>query len=465
MYVSSPEYLPPLDPDFSPLCLYNRAYQQKVAQTSIDETARFRLAVEREEGLTERRDVDILTSTSYTEETYCYVERHLKFILWAVGGWRIFIEGPDSLCRRLQNDYSRTGNRSFDAEIMEKVYGSALDVQIVEDESEMPPSRRSSQPIGGHLEGCRIGFDLGASDFKIAAVQDGEAVFSTEIPWDPGSQTDPSYHYRHITDGLKQAASNLPRVDAIGGSAAGIYINNEAKVGSLFRNIPEDRFDREIKNLFRRIQQEWGVPLVVVNDGDVTALAGAISLETANLLGIAMGSSEAAGYVDENGRITGFLNELAFAPVDNNPEATLDEWSGDRGTGALYFSQQAVNKLLPDAGIELPSDMSLADRLKDVQALADAGDERAHRIFETLGVYLGYSLIHYHDYYNCANVLLLGRVTSGTGGQIILDKARTTLEGAFPDLAPQITVTIPDEKQRRVGQAVAAASLPALDKK
>ena len=460
--MTCPERTPPLDPNYKPAVLFNRAYRESVNTAAYGERTTVRVAVEREAGFVSRHDVDILSSADCSNETFRYVERHLKFVRWSQGGWRIVLHGPDDLAGKLQRTYGPGGDREFDGGIMEKVYGRPLQIIVAETADRVPEPRASSKAVGGHLDGCRIGFDLGASDYKLAAVKDGAPVFSTEIPWDPVPQTDPEYHYSRIREGLELAASKLPRVDAIGGSAAGIYIDNEVKVASLFRGIPEDKFKTHVKGMFRRIAEEWQVPLIVVNDGDVTALAGAMSLETNNLLGIAMGSSEAAGYVDQNARITGFLNELAFAPVDMNPEAAPDEWSGDRGVGALYFSQQAVNRLLPAAEIDLPADMPLPDKLKEVQALADSGNPRAHAVFESIGVYLGYSLAHYHDYYQYANVLLLGRVTSGTGGEVILKTGKETLRAAFPELAEQISISVPDEKSRRVGQAVAAASLPEL---
>jgi predicted NBD/HSP70 family sugar kinase len=162
--------------------------------------------------------------------------------------------------------------------------------------------------------------------------------------------------------------------------------------------------------------------------------------------------------MDKRGRILGWLNELAFAPVDYNPKATADEWSGDAGVGALYFSQQAVNKLLPKAKIKLPKAMDLPERLKEVQNLMAAGDERATRIYETIGVYLGYTIPHYRDFYDFDHMLILGRVTTGKGGDIVLAKAREVLALEFPEVS--IAMHVPDEKSRRVGQAVAAASLP-----
>ena len=255
----------------------------------------------------------------------------------------------------------------------------------------------------------------------------------------------------------------MPRVDAIGGSSAGIIVDNEIRVASLLRAIPKKLFPQAAA-VFKRIEKEWNVPIVIMNDGDVTALAGAMSLNKSGMLGIAMGSSEAAGYMDQKGRILGWLNELAFAPVDYNPKAPADEWSGDQGVGALYFSQQAVNKLLPAAKIKLPANMDLPERLKEVQNLMAKGDERAAKIYETIGVYLGYTIPHYADFYDYSHLLILGRVTTGQGGDIVLAKANEVLEREFPEVARAVAMHVPDEKTRRVGQAVAAASLPKLKK-
>ena len=98
-----------------------------------------------------------------------------------------------------------------------------------------------------------------------------------------------------------------------------------------------------------------------------------------------------------------------------------------------------------------------------VQELHEKGDAKAEKIFETIGIYLGYALAYYAEFYDLEHVLILGRVTSGKGGTLILHKAREVLAGEFPDLAGKIRIHLPDESCRRVGQAVAAASLAAVD--
>ncbi|HLU47414.1 MAG TPA: ROK family protein [Planctomycetota bacterium] len=450
----------PLDPGFRPPILAWRRYGEEARRSSSPRRAQ--LALERQGGLISRLDVDLLPEGDREEDTARLVERAFKFLLWSRGGWRLWWSGPEDIARRLESAYAPGGERGFDEDLIaRRVYGRPFElVRVAPDE--VPPERGSTSRIGGHLDGCRIGIDLGASDFKLAAVKDGEPVFTTEIPWDPSRATDISYHYERITDGLRLAASHLPRVDAIGGSSAGIWIDNQVLVASLFRGLSPDDFERHAKGLFLRIRDEWRVPLEVANDGDVTALAGGMSLDVRGVLGIAMGSSEAAGFLDGDGAITGWLNELAFAPFDFAPDSIADEWSKDRGVGAMGFSQQAVNKLLPAAGIETPSDLPLPERLKVAQMLADDGDPRAAAIFKTIGVYLGYTIPWYAEFYRFEHLLILGRVTSGRGGEMILETASEILDREFPEVASRVRLHVPDEASRRVGQAVAAASLPEI---
>jgi predicted NBD/HSP70 family sugar kinase len=254
----------------------------------------------------------------------------------------------------------------------------------------------------------------------------------------------------------------MPRVDAIGGSAAGVYVNNRVMVASLFRGVLKDRF-HEARDLFLRIRAELGVPLEIVNDGEVTALAGSMSLEDNGVLGIALGSSQAGGYVTGTGNITGWLNELAFAPVDYSPHAPADEWSGDIGVGAQYLSQQCVFRLAPKAGIEIPGAITDAEKLQFVQHRLEEGYAGAAQIWQSMGYYMGYAIAHYADFYDeLKHVLILGRCTSGSGGPLILSGAHQVLESEFPELAGRINIQLPDEKSRRVGQSIAAASLPAI---
>jgi predicted NBD/HSP70 family sugar kinase len=449
-------FKPPCDPGFEPIILAWRDYLDRARASG---GAPLRLAVEREDGLVSVFDTVAPGKDADPEATYRIVERAVKFLLWSRGGWRIHIQGPAPFGRRLKADYSPTGARAFDVRTMSGVYERPFEIAL-HSAATFPEAREAVRFPGGHLDGFRIGFDLGASDYKVAAVVDGEPVYSEEIPWTPGAQADPEYHYKMIQVGLKKAAAHLPRVDAIGGSSAGIIIRNQVRIASLFRSVPEALFESKVKNIFDRLAEEWGVPFEVINDGEVTALAGMLSLGEPGVLGVAMGSSEAAGFLDREGHIPGWLDELAFAPVDMNSAAVTDEWSGDSGVGANYFSQQAVNRLALAAGLSFPADMKLPERLKEVQSLAGRGNIPAARVFESIGITLGYTIPWYEVFYGFKNLLVLGRVMSGTGGTIIVDKANEILAAEFPATAARVRIHLLDEKSRRVGQAVAAASLP-----
>ena len=142
----------------------------------------------------------------------------------------------------------------------------------------------------------------------------------------------------------------------------------------------------------------------------------------------------------------------------------VDEWSGDYGCGVKYFSQDAAIKLAPAAGIELDPNLSPAEKLKVVQGLMAQDDPRAVKIYETIGVYFGYAIAYYALFYDIKHVLIMGRVSSGKGGTLILDKANEVLKAEFPELDKKLELHIPDESSRRVGQSVAAASLPNIKK-
>jgi predicted NBD/HSP70 family sugar kinase len=460
--LAKPNFIPALDRDFKPAALANRAFRKLAAEWG--QIAPLVIALERGSGaITRYETVCLPEGHPQFHLNLDYAERIVKFLLWARGGWRVIVGGPKAIGEHIKATYSPGGARSFDFDFMGGVYAKDFTVEITAPE-DVPQALESTVSLGGHLDGCRIGFDLGASDRKVSAVIDGEAVFTEEVVWDPRNATDPQYHFDELTKAFNSAAKHLPRIDAIGGSAAGVYIDNRPRVASLYRGIPKELFDAKTVNLFFDLQKAFGgVPFEVVNDGEVTALAGAMSLEDKPILGLAFGSSQAAGYVTPKGEITSWLNELAFAPVDYHPSAAACEWSLDTGVGALYFSQQAVFKMAPAAGIDIDPSLGLAEKLKVAQKHLEGGHQGARQIWDAIGIYLGYSLAHYADFYEMKHVLILGRVTSGIGGEIILSKAKEVLASDCPELT-HISVTLPDEKSRRVGQAVAAASLPAINK-
>ncbi|NLV58800.1 MAG: ROK family protein [Clostridiales bacterium] len=446
----------PLDADFLPMITELRCFARDAAPAGGPVLT---LAVERNDGLVEVQELQILPDGRDDPRNLLMAERMVKSMLWIYGGFRVTVAGSRLVYEGIRDQYRTGGKREFDAHFMADVYESPFEVRYVESREHAPRRRAAPQAIGRHLDGCRIGFDAGGSDRKVSAVVNGQSVYSEEVVWFPKTHSDPAYHYQGIVEALKIAASHMPRVDAIGVSSAGIYVDNRTMKASLFLQVPQEAFHREVRDIYIRAAKELGdVPLVVCNDGDVTALAGAMSLGENGILGIAMGTSEAGGYVDPHGNITGWLNELAFVPCDLAVTAMRDEWSGDLGCGVKYFSQDAVIKLAPAAGIVLQESLSPAEKLRRVQEEMEQGNPHARKIFETIGVYLGYTLAYYSLFYDIRHVLLMGRVTSGQGGELVLAKAQEVLRAEFPELS--LPINLPDEKSRRVGQSVAAASLP-----
>ncbi len=443
---------PELDPGFIPLHLFNRTFLQKAKKP-------LGIALERADGQMASVDTFIHGTEEMAAADKYYVNRLVKTLLWMKGGYKVYVSGDEGIYQYLSEAFGKGGQQHFDWDYMANIFEHPFEVVLVD---KIPAAKDCPKPLGGHYEGCRIGFDAGGSDRKVSAVIDGEAVYSEEVVWFPKTNSDPDYHYEGIVSALKSAAQHMPRVDAVGVSSAGVYINNRTMNASLFLKVGKEDFEKKVKDIYiRAITDTFGdIPYCVVNDGDVTALAGAAMLKDSSVLGIAMGTSEAGGFVDEQGCITGWLNELAFIPVDANPEAMRDEWAGDIGCGVKYFSQDGVIKLAPRAGIEIEESLSPAEKLKVVQKLMEADDERAAAVYRSIGVYLAHTLAYYHQLYACRNLLLLGRVMSGKGGDILLDTCKAVLKDEYPELADRIQLALPDEYFRRVGQSAIAASMP-----
>lgn len=447
-----------LDKQFTPMALVCREFRENTEKDGQDLV----IGIERNNGYVSAYKTRIYKDGIGKDElNFRFVERMVKALLWVRGGYKIIIAGSKVVGEKIKKAYEKGDLRDFDNGFMARCYEHPFEV-VVTDIENAPVTQEKAAPVGRHLDGCRIGFDAGGSDRKVSAVIDGETVYSEEVVWFPKINSDPNYHYQGILDAMKTAASHMPRVDAIGVSSAGVYVDNKIMIASLFLKVSDEDFEKHVKHMYTDVAKELGenIPIEVANDGDVTALAGAMDLNDNNVLGVAMGTSEAGGYVDGIGNITGWLNELAFVPVDFCENAMVDEWSGDYGCGVKYFSQDGVIKLAPMAGIEIDESLSPAEKLKVVQKLMANGDERAKKIYENIGVYFGYAIAFYAEFYDIKHVLIMGRVTSGEGGTILLAKAQEVLEKEFPEYAKKMQLHIPDESSRRVGQSVAAASLP-----
>jgi len=441
---------PALDPGFLPLHRFHESFLCTARRP-------FHIAVERPGG-TAVFHTRIHGTPDRFEADVFHVERLVKTLLWLKGGFRVLLSGDRAVCDAIARQYAPGTPRDFDVCFLSDVFGQSFSVERVDD---IPEAREAPLSAGGAAEGCRIGFDAGGSDRKVSAVIDGQVVYSRETVWLPKEHADLRYHYEGIVDSLRHAAAHLPRVDAVGVSTAGICQNDRVLRSALFERVPRDEFDPDIYR--RAVTDLFGpIPCAVANDGDVSALAGALSVGERDVLGLAMGTSEAAGYVDSDGRLTGWFNELAFVPVDASPSAPTDLWSGDRGCGAGYFSQDAVIRLASAAGIPLEAALTPAEKLTAVQDLLATGDPRAAAVFEDMGVYLAHALAGYHTFYRFRHVFLQGRVVSGAGGERMLARCRDVLAEEYPELARSVRLHMPADDLRRVGQAVAAAGLPAI---
>jgi len=441
---------PELDPGFIPLYMFNKEFLKTA-------TKPFSIAIERNDGQIFVKSTFVHGDEVHKEADLYYLDRLVKIELWQKGGFRIYVKGDESLYKELKKTYAPGGSREFDAEFFGGIYQKEFEILKCE---ELPEPYEIKKSIGGHFKGYRIGVDFGGSDYKVAAVIDGEVVYNNETVWNPKVNSDPNYHFENVLAAMKEAAEHLPHVDAIGVSSAGLISNNKVLAAQLYGQVPKELFNSRIRDIYAQAVEKIGkdIPFEVVNDGDVAALAGALSLGRKNILGLALGTSFIGGYVDSTGHLSNWIGELAFAPVDASPQAAMDVWTRDIGVGVQYFCQEAVIKLAPAAGINLDDYETPAKKLKAVQNLLDEGHKGAAAIFRSIGCYLGHTTPYYYDIYKADCFLLLGRVVSGKGGEIILETANKVLKEEYPELS--VEIMLPDEKTRRMGQSVAAASLP-----
>lgn len=444
-----------LDNNFIP---FIKILNQFKADVKKNDSQPLSICIERNDGYNYIYSLNIFKDD--LKKNYPIVERIVKSLIWIVGGYKIYIAGDSIIADKLAYDYSIGGIREFDVLFMEKIYEKKFEILSC-DFSYLPKNKTQHLNIGGNYSGNRIGFDAGGSDRKVCAVKNGEILYSEEVLWLPKIHSDPQYHYDEIYEAFKTAALKLDnKVDAIGISSAGVYIDNKIMAASLFKNVNDNLFEKCVKNMYIDISSQFGhIPVVVANDGDVTALAGALQINDNKVLGIAMGTSEAVGYINSNGGINGWLNELAFVPIAfNNNE--VDEWSGDYGTGANYLCQEGIIMLAKLIGHNFnDSDDTPAKKLKHIQLSLEKNEDKYLNIYETMGKYLAYSIAYYSEFYDIKHILLLGRVVSGKGGDTLINNARKIL---LKEFNINYNFFMPDEKNRRLGQSIVAASLPII---
>eukprot|EP00933_Yihiella_yeosuensis_P050177 TRINITY_DN47939_c0_g1_i1.p1 TRINITY_DN47939_c0_g1~~TRINITY_DN47939_c0_g1_i1.p1 ORF type:complete len:499 (+),score=145.80 TRINITY_DN47939_c0_g1_i1:90-1586(+) len=469
----------PLDPNFCPMVLSKRNYLKKVADCQVSE---LHFAVERPGGCVGVDKLPVLAPDHEGFEASVFLAGEIiRYMLWQRGGYNLILSGPEEICKRLTAAYSKGGKYEFEVATMPKIFKVEWVVKQV-DLKDLPTEKNVPIACGKVASGCRLAFDLGKSDVKTVAVKDGEVLGSAETEWDV-THADPEYHYNLIVKAMKETAAKLPGpIEAIGGSATGaVSADSEATWCDCFPNVPPDVYAKKVVPIFNNIaKNEFGdVPIKVINDGEVTAVAGSHMIGEGSLFGISLGSSEGSGYVFEDGSLTGWINENAYDPFDMNPDAPGNPWSPHRGDAAMYLGQRAATRLAAKGGIDLPAEMMPdhenmnaashvphAQCLKLIQkAMLDPKKEpQAKKIYQSIGVYLGYAIAQYCEYLDIKHVLILGRVTSGEGGNHMMEWAKKVLEADFPNLAG-IKFHTPTEHMKRVGQCVAAAALPELKKR
>src|SRR5918994_1323174 len=231
LLVVAPQVTPVLDPGFRPAVLSARAFQALVDRTPG--AVLVRVALEQADGSVFRFDCRVLPDTHPAAVANTrYLERFLKFLLWSRGGWRIYLDAPAPLAVGLAAHYADSPTGRFDAHLVgERMFDHPLAIVRTAD---LPDEQSETKPLGRHLEGCRIGFDLGGSDRQGAAVVGGGGGFRGETGWGPDHKPDPQYHFDGIMDSLQKAAAHMPRVDAIGGGAAGGVLQKRGEAGPRF---------------------------------------------------------------------------------------------------------------------------------------------------------------------------------------------------------------------------------------
>mmetsp|Transcript_34069 Transcript_34069/g.59275 ORF Transcript_34069/g.59275 Transcript_34069/m.59275 type:complete len:492 (+) Transcript_34069:65-1540(+) len=473
-----PKVPAPLDPNFCPTVVAKKNYLRYVGGSPHN----IEWALPRADGCGRYKLPVFAENHADVEASIYFAGVLIQEMMWSRSAAKLMLAGPAKICEAIKAMFSPGGMYEFEITAMPNVCGTPsvpFTVEICKPE-DLPPAKDSPQVCGKVANGCRLAFDLGKSDIKTVAVQDGEVKYSKETEWDV-TNPDPDYHYKMIVDALKLAKETLPKVDAMGGSATGtVGANNEATWCDIFPCVPADVYQAKVVNIFSRMCKDLcgDVPLKVINDGEVTALAAVQKIGVGNIMGISMGSSEGGGYANGDGNLMGWINELCYVRLDLNPEAVDDPWSQGKHTGLshMYLGQRGATRLAPKAGIKLPENYAYphpdmctmkhenhAQCLKLIQkAMADPAQEPdVRKLYETIGVYLGYALAQYSEFYPIDHVMILGRVSKGKGGDVVLDTASQVLKTEFPQFA-HIKFHTADDHFKAVGQCIAAAALPTV---
>jgi len=481
LLVVEPKVSAPLDPGFAPVVLAKAKYR-KAAEGCAD-TVHF--ALPRSDGCSRGELKVFPTDDKRYQASVILAGVLIQESIWIKGASSLQLAGPKEICESLKAAFSKGGTYEFEAEVMPKANGTAdkeFEVTIVGGAGDLPEAKDTPQVCGKDANGCRLAFDLGKSDIKTVAIKDGEVLDSAETEWDV-TNPDPQYHFDAIVDAMKKTierakAKGFGDIQAVGGSATGtVSGNNEATWCDIFPNVPADVYKEKVVDIFKRLAKEVAgdVPLKVINDGEVTALAAVQKIKKGNVMGISMGSSEGGGYANADGNLMGWINELCYVKLDMNPRAPTDPWTkgAHRGISHMYLGQRGATKNafkiceVPENYKYPHPDMCTikhedhAQCLKLIQQAMKDTPDKASDLYKTCGVYLGYGLAQYCEHYKIDHVMILGRVSKGAGGDLVLKTASEVLATEFPDL-PKIEFHTADDHFKAVGQCIAAAALPSI---
>jgi len=476
-----PQVVAPLDPDFAPVVLAKRKYKSAASGCSSS----VEWALPRADGCARGSLPVFPDDDPRSQASIILAGVMIQELIWQRSASSLLLKGPSKICEALKKDFSIGGKYEFEAKSMPNVNGTPSAVfEVTITDGALPEEKDTPQTCGKDASGNRLAFDLGKSDIKTVAVQDNKVLDSKETEWDV-TNVDPQYHFDAIVGALKGTIERAKEkgfgtIQAMGGSATGtVSGDNEATWCDIFPNVPPDVYKAKVLDIFKRLCKEvcGDVPLKVINDGEVTALAAVQKISAGNVMGISMGSSEGGGYANADGNLMGWINELCYIKLDMNPAAPTDPWTKGAHTGIshMYLGQRGATKNaykvceVPDNYKYPHADMCTikhedhAQCLKLIQkAMADPAQEaKVTQLYETCGVYLGYGLAQYCEFYKIEHVMILGRVSKGKGGDIMLATAAKVLETEFPEL-PKIKFHTADDEFKAVGQCIAAAALPSI---
>ena len=134
----TPKHSPKLDPDYTPLYLFNQAFLKEAKKPLgiAVERASGQMVVTRTfiHGTPDKRDADLY-----------YVDRLVKSLLWVKGGFKVYICGDEDVYQTIKAAYAPGGSRAFDAEFMSGVYEKPFEVVSCQ---ELPAEKNNPQAIG-----------------------------------------------------------------------------------------------------------------------------------------------------------------------------------------------------------------------------------------------------------------------------------------------------------------------------